>query len=104
MMVPSSPAASSSSNSTSSCSSTPISPDNLTVQLLARLDTQSYTNALTTDADTLSHHFLLPHDFPWARFRRYYDKEVPPSRETFVVKELPFDIDELDAICYYSER
>mmetsp|Transcript_32696 Transcript_32696/g.42243 ORF Transcript_32696/g.42243 Transcript_32696/m.42243 type:complete len:101 (+) Transcript_32696:3-305(+) len=100
MMVPSSPAASSSSASSNS----PVSPDNLTVQLLARLDTQSYTNALTTDADTLSHHFLLPHDFPWARFRRYYDKDVPPSRETFVVKELPFDIDELDAICYYSER
>eukprot|EP00573_Skeletonema_grethae_P003692 CAMPEP_0201692812 /NCGR_PEP_ID=MMETSP0578-20130828/5596_1 /ASSEMBLY_ACC=CAM_ASM_000663 /TAXON_ID=267565 /ORGANISM="Skeletonema grethea, Strain CCMP 1804" /LENGTH=120 /DNA_ID=CAMNT_0048178239 /DNA_START=1 /DNA_END=364 /DNA_ORIENTATION=+ len=108
MMTPSSPAAASttsnsdttttSTSSTTTSSSTPISPTNLTSQLLARLDSPSYTNALHTDAASLSHNFLLPHNFPWARFRRYYNKEaVPPSTETFVEKELPFDIDELDA-------
>lgn len=29
---------------------------------------------------------------------------MPPSTETFVEKELPFDIDELVAVCCYSER
>eukprot|EP00986_Skeletonema_menzelii_P017031 scaffold17115_cov125-Skeletonema_menzelii.AAC.1 len=113
-MAPSSPSAASSSSdytTTSSSSSSPISPDNLTTQLLARLDFQSYTAALTIDSHTLSHNFLLPHDFPWARFRRYYcnhhypeEEMVPPSTETFVEKELPFDIDELVAICYYDKR
>jgi hypothetical protein len=108
MAPPSSPApisrsssdsSSSVSSSSSLSSTTTISPDNLTVQLLARLDTQSYTNALAMDAASLSSKFLLPHDFPWARFRRYYDKEaVPPSTETFVEKDLPFDIDELHFI------
>jgi hypothetical protein len=82
-----------------------ISPDNLTVQLLARLDNKSYTKALAIDAASLSSNFLLPYNFPWARFRRYYDKvAVPPSTENFVEKDLPFDIDELDAIRYYSDR
>jgi len=96
---------SSSSSSVVSSSSLPISPDNLTVQLLARLDTQSYNNAIALDAASLSHNFLFPYDFPWARFRRYYDKNaVPPSTETFVDKQLPYDIDELDSICYYTDR
>jgi hypothetical protein len=121
-------AAASSSNSGSGSSSTPpISPDNLTVQLLARLDTTSYNLALNHDANSLSHNFLLPYNFPWGctRFHPYYvaDKEnsgiitttaadssnnngnngIPPSSETyFVERGLPFDIDELDAICYYE--
>jgi len=96
---------SSSSSSVVSSSSLPISPDNLTVQLLARLDTQSYNNAIALDAASLSHNFLFPYDFPLARFRRYYDKNaVPPSTETFVDKQLPYDIDELDSICYYTDR
>ena len=108
-MAPTSPSAASSSSdtTTSDSSSSPISPDNLTAQLLARLDNQSYTAALTIDSHTLSHNFLLPHDFPWARFRHYYcnqEEMVPPSTETFVEKELPFDIDELVAICYYTEK
>jgi hypothetical protein len=100
----SSPSAASSSSSDDS--SSPISPDALTAQLLARLDNQSYNSALTIDSQTLSHNFLLPHDFPWARFRNYYNnlQLIPPSVETFVEKELPFDIDELLAICYYSEN
>jgi hypothetical protein len=135
-------AAASSSSSGSGSSSTPIntppppaaspppplSPDNLTVQLLARLDTTSYNLALRDDAISLSHNFLLPYNFPWGctRFHPYYlaDKEnngiiatttadgnnnnnghngIPPSSEThFVERGLPFDIDELDAICYYE--
>ena len=97
--------AASSSSDDDSSSSAPISPDALTAQLLARLDNQSYNSALTIDSQTLSSNFLLPHDFPWARFRNYYNnlQLIPPSVETFVEKELPFDIDELLAICYYSE-
>mmetsp|Transcript_12445 Transcript_12445/g.19172 ORF Transcript_12445/g.19172 Transcript_12445/m.19172 type:complete len:110 (+) Transcript_12445:27-356(+) len=104
MSPPSSPAASTSSR-TATNTNTPISPTNLTSQLLARLDTPSYATAILADAASLLHNFLLPHNFPWARFRRYYDKEVvPPSTDTFVGKELPFDIDELDAICYYDGK
>lgn len=29
---------------------------------------------------------------------------MPPSTENFVEKDLPFDIDELDAIRYYSDQ
>jgi len=81
--------------------------------------------ALNHDAYSLSHNFLLPYNIPWGctRFSVFYvaDKEnsgiiattadrnnngnngIPPSSETyFVERGLPFDIDELDAICYYE--
>ena len=104
-------AASSNSGSESSSSSQqqqqPLSPDNLTVQLLARLDATSYNLALNHDANSLSHNFLLPYNIPWgcSRFHQYYadsnngNSSIPSSSETyFVERGLPFDIDELDAI------
>ena len=59
------------------------------VQLLARLDDQSYQQALEQDAKSVNENYLLPLSFPWRQGARLPKKAL---------KAMPRDIDELHVV------
>lgn len=68
-----------------------IPNDDLIVHILARLDGQSYNQALYQDAKTINTNFVMPQAFP------YHSKKRLPQK---LVKTMPRDIDDLQVITH----
>jgi len=63
-----------------------ISSHDVAAQLLARMDKQSYQEAIEKDAKTINENYLLPFSFPWRQGAKLPEK----ARDSF-----PRDIDDL---------
>jgi len=72
-----------------------IFDDDLIVQVLARLDGQSYRQAVYQDAGMINDNFLAPPHFPW------YSRKCLPQKMT---KEMPRDIDDLHVITHCQDE
>lgn len=68
-----------------------ISSHDVSVQLLARLDAQSYQQAVETDAKQINENYLIPLSFPYREGARLPKKAA---------KVMPRDIDELHAVTH----
>mmetsp|Transcript_580 Transcript_580/g.1149 ORF Transcript_580/g.1149 Transcript_580/m.1149 type:complete len:978 (-) Transcript_580:122-3055(-) len=72
-----------------------IPDDDLTVQILARLDGPSYNQALYQDARSINENFLVPPHFPWHSRTRLPQK---------MIKTMPRDIDDLYVITHCQDE
>jgi hypothetical protein len=68
-----------------------IASHDVAVQMLARLDDQSYQEALEKDANQINQNYLLPFSFPWRQGAHLPKKAL---------KAMPRDIDELHAVSH----
>ena len=66
-----------------------ISSHDVAAQLLARMDKQSYQEAIEKDAKTINENYLLPFSFPWRQGAKLPEK----ARDSF-----PRDIDDLHVV------
>ena len=66
-----------------------ISSHDVATQLLARIDNQSYQEAIDKDSKSINENYLLPFSFPWRQDARLPEK----ARDSF-----PRDIDDLHAV------